>query len=139
MDVRVTPLSISRLTPTTKNKPGTPTAYQQNRFSSFNTGHNLGKSGSKQSVLITRSNRLNQPQTFNSSKRLATNDNLLLISRKGTSKPRVFLKVTPGLTQNINQLPATPGNKKVLLYQQIERNNLLSNNSELVNRFNYKV
>ena len=139
MDVRVTPISISRLAPTVKGKSSTSAAYQQNRLSSLNTGRNIGPDGTKQNVLITRSNRLNSPQTFSPAKRSSSINNLLLISRKGASKPRIFLNVTPNLNQSINQSPSISGNKKVLLYQQIERNNLLSNNSELVNRFNYKV
>ena len=37
------------------------------------------------------------------------------------------------------QSPAAADKKGVLLYQQIERNKLFSNQSELLNRFNYKV
>lgn len=133
MDVRVTP--IPRFVSGTNYKPGTPAGYQQNRLTSAASG----SSGIKHDVLITRTGQLNKPQTFNSSKRPGVDNNLLLISRKEPGKPRAFLNVTPNLNQSVNQTPAIAGNKKVMLYQQIERNNLLSNNSELVNRFNYKV
>jgi len=134
VDIRVTP--IPRFVSSTKYKPGSPAIYQQNQFSSLTSPRRTG--GTKQSVILT-SNRLDKPQTFNTGKQLGSEKNLLLISKKGASKPRVFLKVMPNLNQNISQTPAIPGNNKVMLYQQIERNKSLSNNSELVNRFNYKV
>ena len=135
MDVRVTPISISRFTTSKKCKPGTPSVYQQKRISPHNTGHTTALGDTNQNVLVTKRNRLDKPQTFNTSKRINSNNNLLLVSKKGASKPRVFLKVIP----NIHQSATVPAKKKVLLYQQIERNKLLENNSELVNRFNYKV
>ena len=133
MDVRVTP--TPRFISSTKCKPGTPAIYQQNRFSTFNPGPNIRQGGSKQNLQITRTGRLNNPEIASPTKRAGPGNNLLLITKKSTSKPGLLVKIAP----NINTAPAMAGNKKVMLYQQIERNKELSNNAELVNRFNYKV
>lgn len=151
MDVRITP--ISRLVPLSKSSPNINSVHNRNRFSSLNISglSNLNRSSSNHSAsnhsglnssgpnrtrFIAKKIQLDKPQYLIPAKSLRLNtNNLLLISKKNTNSPQLSLKITP----NINQTPNVSGEKKVLLYQQIERNKLFSNNSELVNRFNYKA
>lgn len=130
VDVRITP--ISQLVPLSKYNSNISSVNNRDRFSSLNLS---GRSGSNRNLLIGRNTRLDKSQYLKPPKSIQSNNNLLLISRKSTSKPKLALMVTP----NINQIPNATGKKKVLLYQQIEGNKLFSNNSELANRFNYKV
>jgi len=67
--------------------------------------------------------------------RSINNNSILILSKKNTSKPQFSIRITSSTIQ-----PAAVADKNgVLLYQQIERNKLFSNQSELVNRFNYRV
>ena len=62
-------------------------------------------------------------------------NSILILSKRKSDNPNFSIKITSSMIQ-----PPTVADKKgVLLYQQIERNKLFSNQSELVNRFNYKV
>ena len=156
MDVRITP--ISRLIPLSKSSPNINSVHNRNRFSSLNisgpsgTNRNssnhsssnrsssnisgLNSSSPNRTSFVAKKIRLDKPQYLIPAKSLRSNtNNLLLISKKNTNSPQLSLKITP----NINQTPNVSGEKKVLLYQQIERNKLFSNNSELVNRFNFKA
>lgn len=141
MDVRITP--ISRLTPLSKSSPNINSVHNRNRFSSLNISGPSGtnrsgpnSSSPNRNSFIAKKIQLDKLQYRIPAKSLRSNsNNLLLISKKNTNSPQLSLKITP----NINQTPNVPGEKKVLLYQQIERNKLFSNNSELVNRFNYKA
>lgn len=69
----------------------------------------------------------------------ATNKNSLLalpkVNTLNSIKPKLSIKITSNLIQ-----PQTQADRKgVLLYQQVERNKIFSNNSELINRFQFKV
>ena len=131
VDVRITP--ILRLVPLSKSSPNINSVHNRNRFSSLNISN---RSSPNRNNFIAKKIQLDKPQYLIPAKSLRLNtNNLLLISKKNTNSPQLSLKITP----NINQTPNVPGEKKVLLYQQIERDKLFSNNSELVNRFNYKA
>ena len=131
MDVRITP--ILRLVPLSKSSPNINSVHNRNRFSSLNISN---RSSPNRNNFIAKKIQLDKPQYLIPAKSLRLNtNNLLLISKKNTNSPQLSLKITP----NINQTPNVPGEKKVLLYQQIERDKLFSTNSELVNRFNFKA
>lgn len=73
------------------------------------------------------------------------NDNIFVVSQTKIKQAEFdksqFNKTQHSIKQssNIIQPKALVDKKGILLYQQIERNNLFSNNSELTNRFYFKV
>ena len=68
------------------------------------------------------------------------NENIFVVSQTKI-KQAEFDKFQHSIKQssNIIQPKALVDKKGILLYQQIERNNLFSNNSELTNRFYFKI
>lgn len=68
------------------------------------------------------------------------NENIIVVSQTKI-KQAEFDKIQHSIKQSSNIIqPKELVNKKgILLYQQIERNNLFSNNSELTNRFYFKI
>ena len=136
MDVRITP--YSRLVPLSKYHPKTNSVYSRNHPSSLNTSNN---DSSNRILLLKSKTRLDRPHYLNPPKNIrSNNNNLLLITRKN-SKPQFSLNMSPNMIQPANsvQTSSVAGNKKVLLYQQIERNKLSLGGAELINRFNYRV
>lgn len=130
MDVRITP--YSNLVQLSNSRSKTSSVYSRNHSSSYNTPN----SDSSNRILLLKNNtRLDKPHYLKPAKSIrSNNNNLLLITRKN-SNPQFSLNMSP----NMIQPPSVAGNKKVLLYQQIERNKLSSDGAELINRFNYRV
>lgn len=99
------------------------------------------KSSSKTNYLYSRDRtQFDKPKrtfpTIQTKKRRSINNNsLLVLSKKNSKQPQFSIKIT----SSFNQPLAAADKKGVLLYQQVERNKLFSNQSELVNRFNYKI
>ena len=131
VDVRITP--YSNLVPLSKYSPKTSSVYNRNRSESLNI--------SNRAILLRNKTRLDQPQYLKPAKSLHSNNNNLLLITKKNTKPQFSLKITPNIVQPTNkiQTSSVADAKRVLLYQQIERNKLSSNGAELINRFNYKV
>ena len=103
------------------------------RITPFTSYSSLTKKNSKTGIN-------NNYSSFSATKPRAKKSILVLTSNKNNltsiKKPRLTLR----LTSNLNQPIRPSADKKgVLLYQQIERDNLFLNKSELVNRFNFKV
>lgn len=157
MDVRITP--YSSLIPLSKARSNTSPVYNRNRFSSTNavsrgvsnsgvSSLGISSSGVPRSDTSSRSifqqdrTHLEKPKYLLPTKGLRSNNNsLLLISKKDTSNPKLTIKITPNMMQPTNKF-RTEGladDRRVLLYQQVERNKFSSNRAELINRFNYKV
>lgn len=65
----------------------------------------------------------------------SANNGLLVLSNNKSNPSRLSIKITSSRIQP----PAVAEKKGVLLYQQLERNKLFSNGTELINRFNFKV
>ncbi len=125
MNVRITPFSnlATQVKTCVKTKP----VYNRNRFASLNTLHrgrtNLDKS--KHAIASIATKKISS----------ANKNNLLILSNNNIHKPRLPVKISSNMVQ-----PATVTSKKrVLLYQQIERNKIFSNGAELINRFHFKV
>lgn len=80
------------------------------------------------------------PATAIKKPRSTNSDNLLILSKKNI-KPQLSLRTTSNIDQtaHIAQQRGVADKKGILLYQQTERNKLLPNNSELVNRFYFKT
>lgn len=120
MDVRLTPYSArsTQSTLAAPRKTGTKTSYFY--------GHDQSQ--------VSKSIRT-LPTIQAKKTRSINNNSILVLSKKNISKPQFSIRTTSSVIQ-----PATVADKKgVLLYQQVERNKLFSNQSELVNRFNYRV
>lgn len=120
MDVRITPYSPRSIQSTlvAPRKTGTKTSYYYGR----------DQSQVSKSIRTLPTIQGKKSQSIN-------NNNLLVLSNKKSTKPQFSIKIT----SNIIQPAAVADKKGVLLYQQVERNKLFLNQSELVNRFNYKV
>ena len=73
--------------------------------------------------------------------RSTNSDGFLILSKKNIKKPQLSLRTASNIEESahITQQRGVADKKGVLLYQQIERNKLISNKPELVNRFNFKV
>ena len=156
MDVRITP--YSNLIPLSKPRSNTSPVYNRNRFASSNavsrgvSNSDISSSSVPSSDTSSRSIfqqdriRLEKPKYLLPAKGLRSNNNsLLLISKKDTNNPKFSIKITPNMVPPTNKF-RTPGladsladDRRVLLYQQVERNKFSSNGAELINRFNYKV
>jgi len=119
VDVRITPYS---------------TSTYSTRVAPKKTSTKISSFYSRESTQFDKLKRTS-PTIQNKKLRSINNNSLLVLSKKNTSKPQFSIRITSSMIQ-----PAATADKKgVLLYQQIERNKLFSNQSELVNRFNYRV
>lgn len=151
MNVRITP--YSSLIPLSKPGSNTSPVHNRNRFTSSNTvSRGVSSSGVSSSDTSSRSTfqqdraRLEKPKYLLPAKGLRSNNNsLLLIAKKDTNNPQFSIKITPNVMQPTNKF-RTPdlaeglaNDRRVLLYQQVERSKFSSNGAELINRFNYKV
>lgn len=136
MDVRITPLSnfTSRLNASSKNNE----VNNRNQFNALNRHKvELDKLASDKPRALRTSPAISKHTlSFIPAKNTrATNGNLLVFTNNNGNPTRFSIKMTSNGIQ-----PAAVAEKKgVLLYQQLERNKLFNNGSELVNRFNYKV
>lgn len=147
MDVRITP--YSNLIPLSKTRSN---SVSRGVSSLGVSGSGVSRSSISSSDTSSRSIfqqdriRLEKPKYLLPAKGLRSNNNsLLLISKKDTNNPKFSIKITPNMVQSTNKF-RTPGlangladDRRVLLYQQVERNKFSSNGAELINRFNYKV
>ena len=80
------------------------------------------------------------PTTFSTNK-LTTNKSLLILTKAKVAqplvhKPQLSIKLPSSTFQPIN---INNNRKGVLLYQQIERDNFISNRGDLINRFHFKI
>ena len=81
--------------------------------------------------------------TKTSVKPRTANKNLLVtpkvkLNQPSINKSRFSLELTSNTIQPM-EIRTLNNKKGILLYQNIERDNLFSNNVELVNRFHYKI
>ena len=134
MDVRITP--YSNLVQLSNSRSKTSSVYNHNRPSSLNTSNS---DSSNRTLLLRSKTRLDKPHDLKPAKSIRSNNNNLLLITKKNTKPQFSLKMSPNISSNMIQPPSVAGNKRVLLYQQIERNKLSSDGVELINRFNYRV
>lgn len=149
MNVRIPP--YSSLIPLNKSGSNTSPVYNRNRFATSNT---INQDVSSRSIVHQDRTQFKKPQYLIPAKNVHSNSNnnrLLLISKKNTNNPQFSLKITPNMNQPTNRFQASgfqtskfqtsslADDKRVLLYQQIERNKLSSNGAELINRFNYRI
>ena len=120
MDVRITPYSTqssySTLLVPRKNSVKTNYSYNRDHSQLERLKPNISSLQSKKARSIN-------------------NNSILVLSKRNSNKPKFSIRITSDMIQP----PAAADKKGVLLYQQIERNKLFSNQSEVVNRFNYKV
>ena len=151
MSLKIT--TYSSLVPHTKSRSSSNPVYNQNHFL-LSSVDSRGKTNSAVATSDTSSRNLFQrdrtgfenAKYISDTKQLRSNNNSpLLISIKDSSRPQTSIKTTPNMVLSTNkfQIPgladALSGERKVLLYQQIERNKFSSNGAELMNRFNYKI
>lgn len=111
MDIRITPLSYLA-------SPGKPNTKINTRYSP-----NLSPLDNHNYSIRTKSSP-------------ATSSNQFLILPK---KNRYKSPLVSGVTLNIPQPNRIADKKGVLLYQQVEKNKLLSEQPELVNRFHFRI
>ena len=117
MDVRVTPFSTN----------SSYSALVSPRKSSANTRYfyNSDRSQFERSIPSIQSKKSSS----------INNNNIPILPKRSSNNPNFSIKISSSMIQ-----PSAVADKKgVLLYQQIERDKLFTNQSELVNRFNYKV
>lgn len=137
MEVRITPYST--LIPLSKPNTKISALNERTRFSSPNISDRVPPS---RNTFQQDRTRVDKPQYLQPTKSLRANDNnLLLISKKYTNKPQFSVSTKSHIIQPISSYENTgmANNRKVMLYQQIERDKFTSGGIELINRFNYKV
>jgi len=138
VDIRITP--ISSFSPLTKSNSITNRDSNRNSFSTLNLSN---RDTSLRNQLLHDKTQPDKSHYLIPAKdlRSSNNQSLLLLSKKNTHTPQYSIKATSDMIQPASMAgtSSVADKKNVLLYQQIERNKLFSNNSELVNRFNYKV
>jgi len=138
VDIRITP--ISSLSPLTKSNSITSRGSNRNSFSTLNLSN---RDTSVRNQLLHHKTQQDKSHYLLPAKNLrsSNNNSLLLLSKKNSHTPQYSVKTTSNMIQppSVAGTSSVADKKNVLLYQQIERNKLFSNNSELVNRFNYKV
>lgn len=136
MDVRITPLS--NFSSPTKASGKNNAVNIRDQFNSLNRNKlEFDKLHNDKPGTVRTSPALSK-HTFSfipAKKPRASNDNLLVLSKNKLNPNRLSIKITSSRIQ-----PAAVAEKKgVLLYQQLERNKLFSNGTELINRFNFKA
>lgn len=111
------------------------------RITPFSFLASPGSSKTKTNAIFNRNKTpLDKPSYSNHSIRTkktgSTNaKHFLILPKKNVNK----LPVPPGISLSIPQQDSISDKKGILLYQQVERNKLFSNQSELVNRFHFKA
>lgn len=136
MDVRITPLSnFSSLTKTSrKNTP----VNIRDQFNSLNRNKiQLDKLRSNKLRTAKTQFAISKPplSSVPEKKLRSANGSLLVLSNNKNSPGRISIKIRSARIQP----PAVAEKKGVLLYQQLERNKLFANGTELINRFNFKA